>query len=60
MVVNEMKCGMCGHRFEIEVLDREDPKEKHIPGVPVRCPKCNSSLAIEKIRAIRRVTRRVS
>ncbi len=59
MVVNEMKCGMCGRRFEAEVLDREDPKERNVHGVPLRCPNCNSNL-IEKVRVIRRVTRRVS
>jgi len=59
MVVNEMKCGMCGRRFEVEVLDREDPRERHVQGVPVRCPNCNSNM-VETIRAIRRATRRVS
>lgn len=59
MVVCEMKCGMCGRRFEIEVLDRQDPKEKHLPGIPVRCPNCNSKM-VEKVRDVRRVTRRAS
>ena len=44
MVVREMKCGMCGRRFEVEVLDREDPREKHLPGYPVRCPECRSTV----------------
>lgn len=59
MVVSEMKCGMCGRRFEIEVLDRQDPKEKYVPGYPVRCPNCNSNM-VEKVRDVRRVTWRVS
>ncbi len=59
MIVQEMKCGMCGRRFEVEVLDREDPKEKHVQGYPVRCPNCNSGM-VEKVRDIRRVTRRAS
>jgi DNA-directed RNA polymerase subunit RPC12/RpoP len=59
MIVREMKCGMCGRRFEVEVLDRDDPKEKHVPGYPVRCPNCNSTL-VEKVRDLRRVTRRAS
>jgi DNA-directed RNA polymerase subunit RPC12/RpoP len=56
MIVREMKCGMCGRRFELEVLDRDDPKEKHVPGYPVRCPECHSTV-VEKVRDIRRVTR---
>lgn len=59
MVISEMKCGMCGHRFELEILDRDDPKEKHVSGYPVRCPKCQST-TVEKTRVVRRVTRRAS
>jgi DNA-directed RNA polymerase subunit RPC12/RpoP len=59
MIVCEMKCSMCGHRFEAEMLDREDPKEQHAQGVPLRCPYCSSTL-VERIRAIRRVTHGVS
>jgi hypothetical protein len=59
MIVSEMKCGMCGRRFEVEMLDREDPKERHACGIPVRCPNCNST-TVEKVCVIRRVTRRVS
>jgi DNA-directed RNA polymerase subunit RPC12/RpoP len=59
MIVSEMKCSKCGRRFEVEMLDREDPRERHMTGVPVRCPICNSTMA-EKVRVIRRVTRRVS
>ena len=59
MVVIEMKCQMCGHRFEVESLDREDPKERHIQGMPVRCTNCKS-MQVEKIRTIKRLTRRAS
>jgi hypothetical protein len=59
VIVIEMKCQMCGHRFEAESLDREDPKERHIQGVSIRCPNCKST-QVEKLRTIRRVTRRVS
>lgn len=59
MIVREMKCTMCGRRFEVEILDRDDPKEKHVPGYPVRCPECGSDF-VDKIRDIRRVTRRRS
>jgi DNA-directed RNA polymerase subunit RPC12/RpoP len=59
MIVTEMKCGMCGRRFEAELLDREDSKERHVHGAPLRCPNCNSKM-LERIRLIRRLTRRVS
>lgn len=59
MIIGEMKCQMCDQRFEVEMLDREDPRERHMPGVPVRCPNCKSAM-VEKVRVIRRVTRRVS
>ncbi len=55
MIVSEMKCGMCGRRFEVEMLDREDPRERHVPGVPVRCPNCKSTI-VERGRVIRRVS----
>jgi predicted Zn-ribbon and HTH transcriptional regulator len=59
MIIAEMKCQMCGQRFEVELLDREDPKEQHLPGVPVRCPNCKRS-TVEEVRMVRRVTRRAS
>lgn len=59
MLIREMKCGMCGRRFEVEVLDRDDPKEKQVRGYPVRCPDCHSNM-IEKVRDIRRVTLQAS
>lgn len=59
MVVSKMKCGICGCQFEAEMLDREDPKERLFHWSPVRCPNCNSTI-VEKLRVIRRVTRRVS
>ena len=55
MVVNEMKCGMCGARFEAKILDRQDPREQYVQGVPIRCPKCNST-TVEVIRVIRRAS----
>ncbi len=53
MLVKLFKCQMCGLRFEVEVYDRRDPKEKDIPGVPVCCDRCNSH-RIEEIRVLRR------
>jgi len=59
MVVSEMKCGMCGRRFEAELLDRDNPKERNVRGVPMRCPQCSSTM-LEMIRVLRRVARRAS
>ncbi len=30
MIVVEMKCGMCGRRFEIDLVDRQDPDERDV------------------------------
>lgn len=54
MILIELKCGRCGHRFEAEALDRETPEERRVEGAPLRCPKCNSTL-LERIRVIRRL-----
>ena len=53
MILKLFKCQMCGHRFEAEVLDRENPKENHIVGSQLRCEKCNSA-KIEPVRTLRR------
>ena len=55
MVVMELKCQSCGHRFENAVLDRDDPHEREQQGSPIRCQRCNSSL-IEPVRAIRKAS----
>ncbi len=57
MVVKEFRCTRCGKRFEIECLDREDPRERHEPGIPIRCPnpECRSEY-VEPIRIIRRAS----
>lgn len=57
MVVLKMKCQMCGKRFEVEALDREDPQERRVQGSRINCPNCGS-YEIEKIQALRRVPRR--
>lgn len=58
MIVCEMKCTMCGRRFELELLDRDDPRESDVPGVPPRCPDCKSTM-VDRIRKVRRFTRNV-
>jgi len=55
MVIELMKCGMCGEKFEVELLDRNDPREKNIIGQSVRCPKCNSTF-VEAVRRVRRAS----
>lgn len=54
MVVAKLKCQMCGTYFEAEILDKEDPNERHRGGSPVRCPKCNRS-EIELLCVLRRM-----
>ena len=53
MIIVQLKCQMCGHHFEGNLLDRDDPKERDIVGSPVRCPRCNSQ-RVETIRRVRR------
>lgn len=57
MVVKEFRCTRCGKRFEIECLDRDDPRERNELGVPIRCPNpvCRSH-HIEAIRVVRRAS----
>ena len=54
MVVAVLKCQMCGTKFEAEMLDRDDPNERHRQGSPIRCPRCKST-EIEAIRLVRRL-----
>lgn len=55
MIVVRMKCQMCGERFEAELLDRDDPRERYTPGSPVRCPRCQST-RVETIQRVRRAS----
>lgn len=56
MLVVEMKCQMCGTRFEATILDPENPAEARERGRPVRCPTCNS-MQIDRMR-VRQVVAR--
>lgn len=53
MVVAKLKCQICGTHFEAEILDKDDPTERHREGSPVRCPKCRRS-EIELMCVLRR------
>jgi Zn finger protein HypA/HybF involved in hydrogenase expression len=55
VIVAQMKCQMCGERFEVKLLDRNDPRERNVVGSPVRCPRCHS-LEVEMIRQERRAS----
>jgi DNA-directed RNA polymerase subunit RPC12/RpoP len=59
MVVQEIRCSMCGNTFEAKVLDRDDPQERDVYGSSLRCPKCNSVM-LNVVRTIRRAERRAS
>ena len=53
MLVKLFKCQICDYRFEVEVLDRQDPREERVPGYPICCKKCKST-RVEPIRVIRK------
>lgn len=57
MLVKEFRCTRCGNRFEVECLDRQDPRERNEPGVAIRCPnpECRSEY-LEPIRIIGRAS----
>jgi DNA-directed RNA polymerase subunit RPC12/RpoP len=55
MIVVVMKCGMCGNRFKIELLNREDPNERHVRGQAPRCPNCGSP-RVEIVDKLRRAS----
>lgn len=55
MVIVRLKCQMCGERFEAKLLDRDDPRERHVPGNPVQCPSCGST-RVETVERIRRAS----
>ncbi len=57
MVVMELRCQICGRRFEAAVLDPEDRDERERPSSPVRCPNCGSS-EIQPVRTIGRVAKK--
>lgn len=59
MLLQMFKCQQCNHRFEAEVLDREEPKERNLPSSPLQCPACRSTW-IEILRTIERRVRRAS
>ena len=59
MVLQQFKCQQCNHRFEAEVLDNDEPKERCLRGSPLRCPECGTSL-LEVLRTIERRVRRAS
>jgi len=56
MILVEMKCGMCGHRFEVKLIDRDDPREENLRGSPIRCEKCRHS-NVEVTKRLQRLPR---
>jgi DNA-directed RNA polymerase subunit RPC12/RpoP len=54
MVEKLFKCQMCGTRFQVAVLDRDDPRERDRVGAPVCCPQCGSA-RVEEVQIIRRM-----
>ena len=58
MVLKELKCQRCGHRFECEVLEEDEGKESPYSS-PVTCPKCRSTM-IQAVRILRRSSPRIA
>lgn len=58
MLVVLVRCKTCGEEFEVQILDDDDPKERHLQGPPVRCrnPRCRSS-EIARVRDLRKAPR---
>lgn len=59
MLLQQFKCQQCNHRFEAEVIDRDEPRERNLPTHRLRCPACSGTL-IEVLRTIERRVRRAS
>ena len=59
MLLQQFKCQRCDHRFDAEIFDRDEPRERDIPGPPLRCPECQSTF-LEVLRTIERRKRRAS
>jgi len=59
MLLQQFKCQKCNHRFEAEVVDKEEACEMNIPTHPLRCPECHSTF-VEVLRTIKRRARRAS
>jgi len=59
MLLKELKCTLCGRRFECEVLEKEEKQERVLPWSPVRCPDCGSTYVTE-VRVLRHLPRRAS
>jgi hypothetical protein len=59
MLLQLFKCQRCNHRFEAEVVDKDEPRERDLPTHPLRCPSCHSTM-VEILRTIERRVRRAS
>jgi len=59
VLVQLFKCQQCNNRFEAEVLDDDDPKERNRPANQLRCPECRSTF-FEVLHTISRRVRRAS
>lgn len=52
MVLAEFRCTLCGHRFELKVLEKDEARDRY--GIPATCPKCRSTY-LNEIRTIQSV-----
>jgi len=44
MIRIKLICIKCGYKFEKEVFEKDEAKEKKLRPYPVRCPKCGGSV----------------
>ena len=56
MVLAELQCTRCGHRFEKEVLEDDEVQDANPYGPRMRCPECRSTY-LKKLRNIKYVPR---
>ncbi len=59
MLLKLFKCQQCNNRFDAEVIDRDEPRERNLPTHSLRCPSCGSTW-VEVLRTIERRVRRAS
>jgi transposase-like protein len=45
MTKRRFVCTLCGYRFEKEVFEKGEAKEKKVQTVPVTCPRCDGPVA---------------
>jgi hypothetical protein len=53
MIIAEYHCQMCDSRFEVRLIEVDDPHERDLPAGRPRCKHCGS-YQIDQVRELRR------